>query len=111
MKVENGGTTVLIDRQSITFEWANLTLTSTMLPSSKPMAYPPSRLRMLLRIPDAHSCSKMPHSEWEDIDHELGVPFEGSVVSDGDTVDPLGLGGTPECVDYMPNKPPVITSV
>ena len=36
--------------------------------------------------------------EWEDIDHELDVPF---IISDSDTVDPLGLGGTPECVDSL----------
>ena len=29
------------DREPITFKWANSTLTSTMLPSSKPMAYLP----------------------------------------------------------------------
>lgn len=40
----------------------------------------------------------MAYRKWEDIDHELEVPLGGSVISDSDTVDPLGLGGTPECV-------------
>ena len=42
----------------------------------------------------------MGYREWEDIDHDLDVPFEGSTISDADTVDPLGLGGTSECVHY-----------
>jgi exocyst complex component 2 len=47
---------------------------------------------------------KWRHSEWEDTDHDLGVPLAGSVTSDGDTSDPLGLGGTLECVNYEPSR-------
>ena len=47
----------------------------------------------------------MCHREWETIDHELDDPFAGgSVISDSDTADPLGLGGTPECVHYWLRK-------
>ncbi|KAF9652669.1 hypothetical protein BDM02DRAFT_3153533 [Thelephora ganbajun] len=43
-----------------------------------------------------YGLSTLAPTEWEDIDHELDVPFGGSVISDSDTVDPLGLGGTPD---------------